>query len=200
MTPYGLFSFCQNCLGRVAGTIKKFEEAHYFPFYCSLRDYLTTELKLNTDGKVKKFIAVCAKYTGERFDPFQLNSTEYLEIFKEWFSKNSTDAAYFMNINESFRNIYKFCADKNLETLEEYTKKWSVSHLISGVLNENIAYALKVHELPLSKPEVLSINKKFLKHSKMIRDRIQRDKKLNRVITEGIQDVKDKLIWRSKEV
>jgi hypothetical protein len=200
MTPYALFSFCQNCQRRNAGTIRKFEESDHFEFFCALRYYFMEKLKIKSDRNIKKFIEVCVKETGENFSPFQLNSPEYLHIFKEWYKKNSNKGLYFISINESFKNIYKFCSDKKIETLEEYTKKWAVSHIISGILNENIAYALGVHELVLSKPEVMMINKKFLKNKKLIQERIDRELKLKTVLSEGIQDLKKKLIWRNEKV
>jgi RNase H-fold protein (predicted Holliday junction resolvase) len=200
MTPYGLFSFCQNCQQRSAGSIENFNEGQYYPFYCSLRKYLMNDLKLSSDNKIKKFIEVCAKYTGNHFDPFQLNSPEYLHIFTEWYRVNANDGAYYNNIKESFGKIYKFCSDKELQTLEEYVKKWSVSHIISGILNENIAFALGVHKLPLTRPEVMSINKKFLKHVKLIDERISRDLKLQNLLASGIEDVRKKLIWRNEKL
>ena len=200
MTPYGLFSFCQNCQQRVAGPIEKFNEGKYYSYYCSLRKYLMNDLKLTSDNKIKKFIEVCAKNTGNHFDPFQLNSPEYLHIFKEWYRVNANNGSYYINIQESFNKIFKFCVDKDLDTLEDYVKKWSVSHIISGVLNDNIAFSLGVHKLTLSKPEILSINKKFLRHIKLIDERIQRDKKLSSILVDGIEDVRNKLIWRKKKL
>ncbi len=158
------------------------------------------DLKLSSDSKIKKFIEVCVKYTGNHFDPFQLNSLEYLEIFKEWYKVNVNHGAYYNNIQESFGKIYKFCVDKELETLDEYIRKWAVSHIISGILNDNVAYKLGVQNLPLTKPEVLSISKKFLKHAHLIEERIQRDKKLQKILTDGIEDVKNKLIWRNEKI
>lgn len=200
MTPYGLFSFCQNCQQRTAGSIDTFKESQYYSYYHSLRKYLVNDLKLSTDNKIKKFISVCAKYTGNHFDPFQLNSPEYLHIFKEWYKVNANNGSYYINIQESFNKIFKFCADKELSTLEEYTKKWSVSHIISDVLNDNIAFCLGVHKLSLTKPEIISINKKFLKHVKLIEERIQRDKKLHSILLDGMEQVRNKLIWRKERL
>lgn len=198
MTPYGLFSFCQKCQNRSPGSAKNFDEGEYYPFYCMLLKYFTNDLKFNTDGKIKQFIAVCAKFTENRFDPFQLNSNEYLEIFKSWYKVHANNAAYYVNISESFKYIYKFCCDKDIKTLDEYVKKWAVSHLISGVLNENIAYVLGVQNLQLSKPEKLSINNRFLKHANIIKERIDREAKLKNVLNEGVEDVRNKLIWRNE--
>lgn len=198
MTPYGLFSFCQKCQQRSAGTIAKFNESQYYPFFAMLIKYFENDLKFDGDTKIKQFVSVCAKYTENRFDPFKLNSGEYLEIFTSWYKVHANTGAYYININESFNNIYKFCDDKDIKTIEEYVRKWAVSHLISGVLNENVAYALGVHNLELSKPEKLSINKRFLKHADLIKERIDRDAKLRTVLKEGLEDLKNKLIWRQE--
>jgi hypothetical protein len=157
-------------------------------------------LKLKTSNKIKKFIEICAKETGENFSPFLLNSREYLNIVSDWKIKNSNRGLYYININESFKKIYKFCVDKNISSLDEYVKKWAVSHVSSGIINENIAYALNVHKLSLSKPEIMFINKKFLKHVKMIEERVARESKLKDILKEGIEDIKNKLIWRKEKI
>lgn len=200
MTPYGLFSFCQNCQNRAAGSVKKFEESKHFEFYCSLRRYFMNELKIDSDRKIKKFIEVCAKELGQTFDPFNLGSVEYKEIFKNWLKKNADKGAYFVNINESFRRIYKFCVDRNIKSINEYTNKWAVSHIVSGILDENIAYMFGVHKLELSRPEKLFINKKFLNHVKLIEERIQREVKLKTILSEGVEDINKKLIWRNESI
>jgi len=200
MTPYRIFSIWQKCRRYNPGTIKKFEESENYQFYYSLCYYFREKLKITSDLKIAQFIEVCARETGARFNPFELTSLEYLEIFKEWFLKNSNKGAYLMNVNESFKKIYKFCSDKNIVSLEEYTKKWGVSHLVSGILNENVAYVLGVHKLTLTKPEVTMINKKFLKHLKSIEERINRENNLKKVLSEGIEDIKNKLIWRNEKV
>ncbi len=198
MTPYGLFSFCQKCQHRSVGTIVKFNESQYYSFFNMLIKYFTNDLKFDSDTKIKQFVSVCAKYTESNFDPFKLNSREYLDIFTSWYKVHANSGTYYINITESFKNIYKFCVDKNIKTIEEYVTKWAVSHLISGVLNENIAFFLGVHKLELTKPEKLSINKRFLKHIDLISERINRDSNLKSVLNEGLEDIKSKLIWRNE--
>lgn len=200
MTPFEIFSFCQQCQQRSSGSLENFEKSGHYKYFCLLCNYFKNDLKFKTIAKIKKYIAICVKDTGHNFNPFLLHTTEYRNIVSDWKNKNSNRGLYYINVNESFKKIYKFCVDKDISTLEEYTKKWAVSHVSSGIINENIAYALDVHKLPLSKPEIMFINKKFLKHVKMIEERIARESKLREMLKDGIEDIKKKLIWRKEKI
>ena len=125
---------------------------------------------------------------------------EYAELFNIWYRKNSNEGAYLLNIAEGFRNIYKFCANKNIGSVEEYVNRWGVSHLVSGILDENIAYVLGFGERELSKPEALLINKKFVKNKKMIEQRIAREPRLREDLEEGLKDLKKKLGWNKVDL
>lgn len=200
MTPFDIFAFCQQCQQRNPGSLKTFEDSDHYKYFCLLYAYFKNGLKFKTANKIKKYILICVKETGHNFNPFLLNTAEYRNIVLDWKNKNSNRGQYFINLNESFKRIYKFCVDKDILTLDDYIKKWAVSHVSSGIINENIAYALNVHKLVLSKPEIMFINKKFLKHVKMIEERIARESKLREILEEGIEDIKKKLIWRKEKV
>lgn len=200
MTPYTLFSYCQIVQHRKSVSVESFEENPHFQFYCSLIYYFSKVLKFASDAKIKKFISVCVQQTGTNFNPFLLSSPEYLHIFTEWYKVHANNGAYYININNSFQKLFKFCSDKKIKSIEEYTKRWAVSHIISGVLNENIAYMLGLQNLKLTSPEVLSIKNKFLKHANLIGERIDRDEKLKSILEYGVNDLSNKLLWLNKKV
>ena len=200
ITPYKIFSICQSLLGNVRGGEKWFLESHYYGYYCLLLKYFTNDLKMTSIKQIKTFISVCAKNTGSSFSEYSLITPEYAELFNIWYRKNSNEGSYFTNIQECFRNVYKFCSNKGIRSVEEYVSKWGVSHLVSGILDENIAYAMGLGKKELSKPEQVMIGKKFGRHIKQIEERIAREDKLREELEEGLKDLKKKLGWNKVDL
>lgn len=196
MNPYSLFKLCMNVQGRTyKATEEEFNDSKYFNFFYMLTKYFKTQLKFN-DTKVKQFVSIIFHLHPNDFDPWKLNSPDYLEDFKAWYKVNSSRDAYIENVRESFRDIVKFCKQKNIKRLDEYIKSWGVTHYINGKLNDNVAYVLKLHEQTLSKPEKFMI-KRFLKNVPMIKERIEREGRLKTVIEEEVQHATKSLFWIS---
>ena len=103
------------------------------------------------------------------------------------------------SVRDSVKNIVKFCKHKKINKLESYITNWGVTHYISGVLNDNVAYALKLQDVSLSKPEKFMI-RKFLKNVPLIKERLEREGRLKTLLESEIQQAKEMLIWISAPV
>jgi hypothetical protein len=194
--PHDLFKLCMGCLHRSCGTtIQDFNESKHYNFFNMLLKYFKNELKFNSI-QIRQYVTVLAKIHENSFDPWKLDSQEYFNDFKAWYKVNSSKDAYLNNVKESVKTIIKFCKTKKIKKLEDYVKNWGVTHYISGVLNENVAYAIGLHELTLSKPEKFMV-KRFLKNVPMIKERLEREGRLKVLLEDEIKQAKEMLIWIS---
>jgi hypothetical protein len=196
MTPYALFKVCEGLKGRrYNGTVDDFDELPLSSYYHSLSSYLYDQV--SSKGRVHhKFLTICANEYGSRFDPFELMSSPYLDVYQNWLSINESPESYRKNILKSITFIYDFCVDRDIKTLKKYARSWSASHIISGKMNENVAVILKVHDLKFSKPEKKLLNTKFLKKVKHIQERLEYDTELKKYIESQLGTV----IKRLKEI
>lgn len=193
MSPYQIFRICQGAIGRrYRGTIDDFKLLDCCSYYYSLSDYLDD--KVGRDSKKqRKFIQVCEVHYGSRFDPFHLMTDEYMKVYLEWESVNGSDDAYKQHVLKSIQDVYDFCRERDITRLKDYTERWAISHITSGVLDENVAYALKVQDARLSKPEKRIIKKKFLDKLKDIEDRFSRDNELREFIQRNLDTIEKKI-------
>jgi len=199
MNSYHLFKLCMGCKGRSYNKSEEdYKESPHFNFFNMLVKYFMKELKFN-DLQIKQYVSVCAKLYEGSFDPWKLNSREYLEAFKAWYKINSSADTYLASVRDSVKNIVKFCKHKKINKLEDYITNWGVTHYISGVLNDNVAYALKLQEVTLSKPEKFMV-RKFLKNVPLIKERLEREGRLKTLLESEIQQAKEMLIWISAPV
>jgi len=192
-TPFNVFKMCQNALGRkYNGTVQDFESLPAYNYYVGLSLYLREYL-----GKRKykhiRFINVCAKELGARFDPFQLKSEEYKKVYEEWESINGSPEKYKRNVLDSIQFIYDFCKTKNIKELDKYRNTWSVTHLISGKMNENVAFMLGVQKNTYTKPETKLLKQKYLNHLDDIEERLKEDKELREIIETQLEIVQKRL-------
>ena len=169
------------------------QDSKFYGFFNLLDKYFKKQLKFN-DKKTKTFIQVCSNIHEGNFDPWKLNSQEYLNDFKSWYKVNASASTYLESIKSSVKNIVKFCKQKKITKIEDYVTNWGVTHYISGVLNDNVAYIIGLHELQLTKPEKFMI-KRFLKNLPIIKERIEREKQLEYVLKKEIDDAKKMLSW-----
>lgn len=193
MQTFTLFKITQGCLGRkYQGTKGQFESGRFYGYFSNLNDFLKDKFDYS-DAKIRQYISVVSKMEGEKFDPFKLDSDEYMDTFKDWLRVNQSENAYKINIFNSCQHIYNFCKDRNIYTLNEYTKKWGVSHFISGKLNENVAFLLGLHNLTFTKPEKLALTKPFLKNTGLISERMERETAIKSFIQRNLRKVEKKL-------
>jgi len=120
-------------------------------------------------------------------------SDEYMRAYDEWADIHENKHAYRKHILKSIQDVYTFCREQDIKDLREYVQRWSVSHLTSGVLDENVAYALKVHDAQLTKPEKRLIKKKYLDKVVEIEERMKREKELRKFIEKNIRVVQNKI-------
>lgn len=194
MTPYKLFKTSMGCMGRGYNKSETdFNESTYYGFFNMLLKYFKYEMKFN-DIQIRQFVEVSAKIHESRFDPWKLNSPEYLESFKVWYKVNRSKDAYLANVKESIRDIVKFCKQKKIKKLEEYVTSWGVTHYINGKLNDNVAYMIGLHEVQLSKPEKFML-KKYLKIVPLIKERIEREGRLKVLLEHEVEQAKEMLFW-----
>lgn len=199
MNAYKLFKYCMGCAEKpYSKTEEEFNESEFFKFFYALSKHFKSVLKFN-DIKTKQYISVCAKIHGSNFSPWKLNTTEYLEDFASWYKINSSLDTYMRSVKESIHTIVIFCKKKKIRKLDDYIKNWGITHYISGVLNDNVAYAMGLHEVVLTKPEKFMI-KKFLKNVPMIKERIEREGRLNTLLEAELKQAKEMLIWIPEEV
>lgn len=199
MNAYKLFKYCMGCAEKpYSKTEEEFNESEFFKFFYALSKHFKSVLKFN-DVKTKQYISVCAKIHGSNFSPWKLNTTEYMEAFASWYKINSSLDTYMRSVKESIHTIVNFCKKKKIRKIEDYIKNWGVTHYISGILNDNVAYAMGLHEVNLAKPEKFMI-KKFLKNVPMIKERIEREGRLNILLEAEIKQAKEMLIWIPEEV
>ena len=195
MNAYKLFRLCMGCMGRPYGkSEEEFNNSEFFKFFYALSKHFKT-LKFN-DIKTRQYVEVCAKMQGGNFSPWKLNTQEYYDSFMSWYKINSTKDAYMANVKDCIKTVIKFCKQKKITKLEDYISNWGVTHYISKVLNDNVAYALGLHNIKLTKPEKFMI-KTFLKNVPMIQERIEREGRLKTVLEEEIKQAKEMLIWNS---
>jgi hypothetical protein len=185
-----------GCMGRSYNKDQKdFEESTHFKFFYMLCKYFKNELKFN-DIKIKQYIEISAFIHKNTFDPWKLNSPEYINEFKSWYKINSSKDAYLNSIKESINYVIKFCQKKKIKTIESYIKNWGVTHYTSGILNDNVAYAFGLQDVTLSKPEKFML-RRFIKNIPMIKERLEREGRLKTLIEAEVQKAKEMLIWIS---
>jgi hypothetical protein len=188
-----------GAMGRPYGkNEEQFNDSEFFKFFYALNKHFKSTLKFN-DKQTMDFIKICSMLQGPSFSPWKLNSQEYYDSFLSWYKINATKDTYIANVKDSIKNVIKFCKQKNITNLEYYIKNWGVTHYISKVLNDNVAYALGLHEIPLSKPEKFMI-RAFLKNVPMIKERISREGRLKTILDTDIKQAKEMLIWNSEQV
>lgn len=193
MSPFQIFKLCQGTLGRkYRGDRSSFEQLNCSAFYFSLADYLKDKFGKANVAQAK-FIKVCGKQLGSSFNPFELMTEEYMNVYNKWLSVHGSAESYKENIKNSIQYIYDFCRDKDITSIEEYTKRWSVSHIVSGILEENVAYILGVQELYLTKPEKKLIKKKYMDNVLDIKARLERDKEILDFIIDALDKVQNKI-------
>jgi hypothetical protein len=193
MSPFQLFKVCQGAIGRrYRGTIDDFDDLDCASYYYSLSDFLKKECGRNSNSH-RKYISVCEMHYGTRFDPFHLMTEDYISVYKEWQSINGDSESYKKNILKSIQHVYNFCRDRDIHTLKQYVQRWSVSHITSGVLNENVAYVLKVHDARLTKPEKRLIKKRYTDKIKDVKERLDRETDLKDFIVMNLETVENKI-------
>ena len=182
-----LFKLCQQLQGRKYDKGKDYFLEQSYAKYFDEVAYKLTKLLRDSDKNVKNYIRICHINFADTFDPYKLLSEEYQDSFRVWLSQNRSKSDYIRKINESFDFIYNYCIKNKIQTLNEYTRIWGVSHLLSGKISENVAFAIGVHKNNLSKPEKMALEKKFLKHLKVIEERLIREKRIGMLIEEEKQ-------------
>jgi len=193
MTPFSLFKRCQNAIGRkYRGDESDFDSLDCVNFYRSSVDYFKEQFG-RSDRCILEFLKVCSSEYGSRFDPFQITTDDYMKSYKMWKEIHSDELSYRKNILKSIQGIYNFCRDRDIHSLGEYVQRWSVSHITSGVLNENVAYILKVHDCVLTKPEKTLIKKKYLIKVKDIEERLSREDELKKFIVKNLKVLEKKI-------
>lgn len=193
MSPYRLFKFSQSLAGKgYNGTSGMFNSSKYYNYFCRVVIFLD-EYVGKDENKQKEYISVCAKEFGNDFSPFSLDSSHYKAAYEKWVKVNGSVFSYTENIIKSCRYVYKFCKENKIYNLEDYIKKWGVSHFISGRLNENLAVFLNLHEINMSKPEKTILNRRFLKNVKLIKERIERENRVKNVIKKNAAKIQQKL-------
>jgi hypothetical protein len=157
-------------------------------YFTKLYLYFTKTLHLS-EQQMKQFICICQNEKGSMFNIFDLVTPEYNQIVKNWLVIHSDKGSYYQHLTESMRYMYEFCKTKRIKSLDVYIKHWGVSHLISGRLNENIAFALGLQNVELTKPEKSLIQFKFLRHIEAYKDRFEREEKLRNYIEKNIEKI-----------
>jgi hypothetical protein len=190
MSPYELFKFNQILIGKgYNGSVDDFKVSSYYPYFNMLiRHYNNT---FDTDYKLKRFCSILFNIYGEQYNPFKLESEEYLLKYKEWESVHRDKFSYKKDIKNTCDFIFKFCVDKKIYDLTLYVSKWSISHIICGKINYNIAYLLGVQNQKISIPHSVLLNKKFLRNIPMIKKRLDREKEIMKYCVDEIEDIKE---------
>ena len=193
MTPYQVFRICQGTMGRkYRGTIDDFKALDCAAYYFTLSTFLEDKIGKN-DNNQRQFISVCGTAFGSRFDPFLLMTDEYWNEYQKWADIHKDADSYKSHIKKSIQYVYDFCVEKQIPTVGEYVNRWSVSHITSGVLDEMVAYIIKVHESHLTRPEKRMIKKKFLDKIGEIEDRLNREPELRKMIEKNITILERKI-------
>lgn len=193
MTPFSLFKRCQGTIGRkYRGSESDFDSLDCVNFYRSAIDYFKEKFGRG-DRTIIEFLKVCSSEYGSRFDPFQITTDGYMKTYNKWKEIHADESSYRKNILKSIQDIYNFCRDRDIHSLGEYVQRWSVSHITSGVLNDNVAYILKVHESVLTKPEKTLIKKKYLSKLKDIEERMSRETELKKFILKNLKILEKKI-------
>lgn len=189
MNPYQLFKFCQGLKGRKYALTKgMFDSGKYYKYFVGLCIFLENNIGKDIN-KQREYVAVVAKLSGVQFDPFLLESDTYQKMYKEWLTVNGSMFSYKNDILKSCKYVFKFCRENEIYNIQDYVKKWGVSHFIAGKLNENVAYKLGLHEINMTKPETNMLKSKYLKNVSLIEQRLKRENNINDFITKKLAKI-----------
>lgn len=143
-----------------------------------------------TKKSIDLFFALNAKRLGGDFYPHNLVTVSSLECYKKGKAKYGDEESYLHFVFQSFKTINDYCSNNNIK-VEDYFKDGRIPQAIKDLKKDKIAEDLIVYSRVINPTKakidpLLSVfAKDFLRKYSMIKDRIDRNPKLEKILAKG---------------